>query len=49
MSSITLPLREKEIQHDASKGSPKISFGHDMRKQFLLDDDYVNLNHGILR
>jgi len=28
--------------------APKVPFGKEMRKEFLFDEDYLNLNHGTI-
>ena len=45
----TLPLREKPALTESGgvgRERGKISFGREMRKQFLFDENFVNLNHG---
>ena len=47
--TITLPLRGKLALTESSgigRERGKIPFGREMRKQFLFDEHFVNLNHG---
>ncbi|OCL02507.1 PLP-dependent transferase [Glonium stellatum] len=49
MASTTLPMREKYTLTEsggAGEERGKIRFGREMRKQFLFDEKYLNLNHG---
>lgn len=31
----------------SASASQRTPFGHEMRKHFLFDKDYINLNHGL--
>ncbi|KAK5181875.1 hypothetical protein LTR16_010299, partial [Cryomyces antarcticus] len=51
MSKISIPVREKHSDGSAGEtnGTHDDSmpeFGREMRKMFMFDDEYVNLNHG---
>jgi len=45
----TLPVRKKPALTESGgvgREGGKIPFGREMRKQFLFDENFVNLNHG---
>jgi hypothetical protein len=47
--TITLPVREKPVLTESGgigREGGRILFGREMRKQFLFDENFVNLNHG---
>ena len=47
--TITLPVREKPALTESGgigREGGRIPFGREMRKQFLFDENFVNLNHG---
>jgi hypothetical protein len=54
MASKSLPIRNNEaaqLEDASASTSPAsttlVKFGREMRKEFMFDDDYLNLNHGI--
>jgi hypothetical protein len=47
--TITLPVRGKPALTESDgieREGGRIPFGREMRKQFLFDENFVNLNHG---
>ena len=47
--TIILPVRKKPALTESGgigREGGRIPFGREMRKQFLFDENFVNLNHG---